>query len=75
MPCDDKCGCALPCAGKSSSGGAVPVNPAAAVHTMCTCGEHCSCNPCSCGRLGTGDGAGRADCTCGPTCTCVICTA
>ncbi|XP_044376879.1 class II metallothionein-like protein 1A isoform X1 [Triticum aestivum] len=65
------------CAGKkqSSGGGAVPVNPAAVAHTTCTCGEHCSCRPCPCGRLGSGDGAGRADCTCGPTCTCVVCTA
>lgn len=66
------------CAGKKQSsggGGAVPVNPAAVAHTTCTCGEHCSCRPCACGRLGSGDGAGRADCTCGPTCTCVVCTA
>lgn len=47
------------CAGKKqSSGGAVPVNPAAVAHTTCTCG-----------RLGTGDGDGRADCTC------VVCAA
>ncbi|XP_048532635.1 EC protein I/II-like [Triticum urartu] len=86
MPCDDKCGCAVPCPGgaacrcagkkqSSGGGGAVPVNPAAVAHTTCTCGEHCSCRPCACGRLGSGDGAGRADCTCGPTCTCVLCTA
>ncbi|KAI4995311.1 hypothetical protein ZWY2020_035214 [Hordeum vulgare] len=84
MPCDDKCGCAVPCPGGAAcrcagkkqrgGGGAVPVNPAAVAHTTCTCGEHCSCRPCSCGRLGSGDGAGRADCTCGPTCTCVVCT-
>ncbi|KQK23828.1 EC protein I/II [Brachypodium distachyon] len=85
MPCDHKCGCIVPCpggaacrcAGKQSSGGVpVPVNTAAACHTMCSCGEHCSCSPCSCGRLGTGDGNGKAGgCTCGPTCNCATCAA
>ncbi|URE25186.1 hypothetical protein MUK42_18337, partial [Musa troglodytarum] len=24
-----------------------------ATHSLCTCGEHCSCNPCACGRSGS----------------------
>nr|BEP30522.1 metallothionein type 4 [Avena sativa] len=78
MGCDDKCGCAVPCPGgrdcrcasaRSGGGGA------AGEHTTCTCGEHCGCNPCACGREGTPSGRQnrRATCSCGAACDCASC--
>ncbi|CAA6673460.1 unnamed protein product [Spirodela intermedia] len=44
-----------------------------AQHSVCSCGEHCSCNPCECGKSGTSSGAGVASCTCGSSCRCDSC--
>ncbi|CAA7050830.1 unnamed protein product [Microthlaspi erraticum] len=71
--CNDLCGCPAPCPGGEScrmseaSGGDQ-------VHNMCPCGEHCSCNPCTCSKNQT-SAKGKALCTCGEGCTCATCAA
>ncbi|PON89908.1 EC metallothionein-like protein [Trema orientale] len=73
--CNDTCGCPTPCPGglacrcrtsETTSG-------VGAEHKKCPCGEHCSCNPCDCGRSAATAGVGKAHCDCGPGCACVTC--
>ncbi|KAK1262279.1 hypothetical protein QJS04_geneDACA018986 [Acorus gramineus] len=43
--CNEPCGCPTPCDGGNTcrcTGGSE------AEHAVCKCGEHCSCNPCTC---------------------------
>ncbi|XP_078445742.1 uncharacterized protein LOC144714825 [Wolffia australiana] len=44
-------------------------------HALCSCGEHCGCNPCQCGRSTASPAVGRADCACGSGCRCSACAA
>ncbi|KAI3441153.1 uncharacterized protein J3R85_002386 [Psidium guajava] len=49
--CNDRCGCPHPCPGGAScrcttSGGDAEGRMD---HKKCSCGDHCGCNPCSCG--------------------------
>uniref|UniRef100_A0A0D3HG64 Metallothionein n=3 Tax=Oryza TaxID=4527 RepID=A0A0D3HG64_9ORYZ len=55
------------CASSARSGGGD--------HTTCSCGDHCGCNPCRCGRESqpTGRENRRAGCSCGDSCTCASC--
>ncbi|KAL2937577.1 Metallothionein-like protein 4B [Bienertia sinuspersici] len=43
-------------------------------HKRCSCGEHCSCNPCTCSNTEV-RGTGKASCKCGSGCTCQTCAA
>ncbi|THU73473.1 hypothetical protein C4D60_Mb04t23210 [Musa balbisiana] len=69
--CNNACGCVVPCPGgnacRCSTGGGGEVQ-----HTLCTCGDHCNCNPCACGGA---TAAGKASCTCRPNCGCAACSA
>ncbi|URE04069.1 hypothetical protein MUK42_20212 [Musa troglodytarum] len=59
--CDDACGCAVPCPGDDAcrcSSGRGEVR-----HSVCRCGDHCSCNPCTCGRTVRRPTVGREACT------------
>ncbi|KAH6811997.1 Plant EC metallothionein-like protein [Perilla frutescens var. frutescens] len=74
--CNDRCGCPSPCPGgmscRCTSGGG---DAASTVdHKQCSCGEHCSCNPCTCSKSTT-KGTGKAFCSCGAGCTCATCAA
>ncbi|XP_021752958.1 metallothionein-like protein 4B [Chenopodium quinoa] len=70
--CNDKCGCPSPCPGDdtcrcTTSGGDMD-------HKICSCGEHCGCNPCACSKT-EATGTGKASCKCGSGCTCSTCSA
>ncbi|KAF8013234.1 hypothetical protein BT93_I1178 [Corymbia citriodora subsp. variegata] len=73
--CDDRCGCPSPCPGGTSCRCATSGAEAGGGmgHKKCSCGDHCGCNPCSCGSATAATGTGRANCRCGPGCTCVTC--
>ncbi|KAL2937583.1 Metallothionein-like protein 4B [Bienertia sinuspersici] len=43
-------------------------------HKRCSCGEHCSCNLCTCSKTEV-RGTGKASCRCGNGCTCQTCAA
>ncbi|KAG0457002.1 hypothetical protein HPP92_021839 [Vanilla planifolia] len=74
--CDETCGCSVPCPGgdqcrcRTTEEGAGGV-----VHSLCECGEHCSCNPCTCGMSTGGalQGTRRGSCTCSASCNCSGC--
>ncbi|KAK6916822.1 Plant EC metallothionein-like protein, family 15 [Dillenia turbinata] len=71
--CNDRCGCAVPCpGGLACRCGGTARGETTAEHKKCSCGEHCGCNPCSCGKIATA-GVGGAFCRCGDGCTCVSC--
>ncbi|EPS71482.1 hypothetical protein M569_03288 [Genlisea aurea] len=59
--CNDQCGCAMPCPG----GEACKCSESGRQSTLCPCGEHCACNPCTCAK-----GAPTASCTCPTACPC-----
>ncbi|EOX98894.1 Plant EC metallothionein-like protein [Theobroma cacao] len=65
VACDERCGCPSPCPGgvacRCASGDTSEVDG----HRRCSCGEHCSCNPCSCTNAVAGTGIGKAFCKCG----------
>ncbi|CAA0823211.1 EC protein homolog 2 [Striga hermonthica] len=73
--CDDRCGCPSPCPGGTTcrcvSGGE---GVSSMEHKQCTCGEHCGCNPCTCGKIES-QGTGKAFCKCGAGCACPTCAA
>ncbi|KAI3442422.1 uncharacterized protein J3R85_001173 [Psidium guajava] len=75
--CNDQCGCPNPCPG----GGACRCTSISEAsggddgHKRCTCGEHCSCNPCPCAKMEAATGTGRRYCRCGNGCTCATCAA
>nr|AAS78805.1 class II metallothionein-like protein [Oryza sativa Japonica Group] len=75
MGCDDKCGCAVPCPGGTGCRCASSARSSGGDHTTCSCGDHCGCNPCRCGRESqpTGRENRRAGCSCGDSCTCASC--
>ncbi|KAL5858633.1 hypothetical protein ACOSQ3_006091 [Xanthoceras sorbifolium] len=74
VKCNDSCGCPVPCPGalacKCSSKTASRYD-----HKQCSCGEHCRCNPCSCGKNQATDTTGKGRCSCGTGCTCPTCAA
>ncbi|XP_030552699.1 metallothionein-like protein 4B [Rhodamnia argentea] len=72
--CDERCGCPYPCSGGASCRCATSGGEAEGRmdHKKCPCGDHCGCNPCSCGLV-VAVGTGRANCRCGPGCTCITC--
>ncbi|KAL2922092.1 Metallothionein-like protein 4B [Bienertia sinuspersici] len=43
-------------------------------HKRCSCGEHCSCYPCTCSKTEV-RGTSKASCRCGSGCTCQTCAA
>ncbi|XP_031383086.1 metallothionein-like protein 4A [Punica granatum] len=74
--CNDQCGCPSPCPGGDACRCATKESTAGgADHKKCPCGEHCSCNPCTCEKSQASSGSGRPSCTCGPGCTCETCAA
>ncbi|KAJ0967775.1 hypothetical protein J5N97_024692 [Dioscorea zingiberensis] len=74
--CDELCGCEVPCPGGARCiCGTTAATTTAGQHVTCSCGEHCSCNPCTCERSTARVGTGRGSCTCGVRCTCPTCAA
>ncbi|KAH7664290.1 Plant EC metallothionein-like protein family 15 protein [Dioscorea alata] len=83
--CDEACGCDVPCPGGHRCrcvttdaplvGSTAGVGTTGFRHVTCSCGEHCSCSPCTCGRSSVSVGTGRGSCTCGVSCTCPTCAA
>ncbi|CAA7410690.1 unnamed protein product [Spirodela intermedia] len=71
--CSGTCGCPNPCPGGEACRCATGGRVSGAQHSVCSCGEHCSCNPCECGKSGASSGAGVASCTCGSSCRCDSC--
>ncbi|GMN50106.1 hypothetical protein TIFTF001_019272 [Ficus carica] len=74
--CDEKCGCALPCPGGLACGcttGETTTSGSGDEHMKCSCGQHCGCNPCTCGLRVITPEVGKAYCKCGPACTCLTC--
>ncbi|XWS39678.1 hypothetical protein CRYUN_Cryun18bG0075500 [Craigia yunnanensis] len=73
VTCDERCGCPSPrpdgLACRCASGDTSEADG----HGQCSCGEHCSCNPCSCVNAVAGIGIGKAFCKCGDGCTCTTC--
>nr|AAT45001.1 metallothionein [Xerophyta humilis] len=72
--CDETCGCPVPCSLDTACKCSVESGNAASRHATCTCGEHCSCNPCSCGKVPIGVQAGKGSCSCGSGCNCEKCS-
>ncbi|GKV19066.1 hypothetical protein SLEP1_g29366 [Rubroshorea leprosula] len=73
--CDDRCGCPSPCPGGTACRCPTAEASAGGVeHKKCSCGEHCSCNPCGCDKTEV-TGTGKVYCKCGPNCTCATCAA
>ncbi|KAJ4715835.1 EC metallothionein-like protein [Melia azedarach] len=71
--CNDTCGCPTPCPGgpacRCASRAGTEIE-----HKRCSCGEHCSCNPCTCTKTEV-VGTGKAFCRCGAACACPTCAA
>ncbi|KAB1199290.1 hypothetical protein CJ030_MR0G025148 [Morella rubra] len=75
--CDDICGCAVPCPGGADCRCTTSEAEGTMTdHKTCSCGKHCSCNPCTCPKREETTGApGRTSCQCGIGCTCESCRA
>ncbi|XP_022897381.1 metallothionein-like protein 4B [Olea europaea var. sylvestris] len=72
--CDDRCGCPSPCPGGTACRCVSAEDVSSMEHKLCSCGEHCSCNICTCSKSEV-TATGRAFCKCGPGCTCTTCAA
>ncbi|XP_021896882.1 metallothionein-like protein 4A [Carica papaya] len=72
--CSDTCGCPSPCPGGAACSCVKTETGSGVTHKVCSCGEHCGCNPCTCSKTEV-TSTGRAVCKCGPGCTCVTCSA
>ncbi|XP_023872999.2 metallothionein-like protein 4A [Quercus suber] len=87
--CNETCGCPVPCPGSvlvemqyvcnvimnRCTTTSVSSTTAKDDHMTCSCGEHCSCNPCTCPKNVQTMGTGSAFCKCGDGCTCPNCLA
>ncbi|KAF5751001.1 putative EC protein III [Tripterygium wilfordii] len=72
--CNDRCGCPTPCPGGLGCGCRSSESTLTGEeHRKCSCGEHCGCNPCTCGRNVELSGTGKAVCRCGQGCSCDAC--
>ncbi|XP_021295547.1 metallothionein-like protein 4A [Herrania umbratica] len=70
--CNDSCGCPSPCPGGGACRCTASETTSGTDHKLCSCGEHCGCNPCTCTRAEVA-GTGKLVCKCGTGCTCVTC--
>ncbi|KAG9442951.1 hypothetical protein H6P81_018805 [Aristolochia fimbriata] len=68
--CDETCGCPTPCPGGAAC--RCETTSSRKEHSRCSCGSHCSCNPCGCTKEEVA-GTGRAFCKCGAGCACPTC--